>query len=197
MFDTEYDQAKVPPYNGSDPTSPLEVKSPFASRPIEAKETRVARHARELRRGTSSIHLKISIVQSPVRPAISVPEMLIARLKLAVKNVEKLLVTNVWTHEHDLNIFGDIRGIYRTEFVLEFKTVQGNFLLQRCPKNCPSKLGNGQNTVSRATFRKRELTEFFAKLGEFCEKKKKNSVSSFWHTNNMLKGPNRTKNTTG
>ena len=31
-------------------------------------------------------------------------------------------------------------------------------------------LGNGRNTVSRALFRKRELTEFFAKLVEFYKK---------------------------
>ena len=31
-------------------------------------------------------------------------------------------------------------------------------------------LGNGRNTVSRVLFRKRELTEFRGKLGEFCEK---------------------------
>ena len=31
-------------------------------------------------------------------------------------------------------------------------------------------LGNGQNTVSRVLFRKRELTEFYGKLGEFCKK---------------------------
>ena len=30
-------------------------------------------------------------------------------------------------------------------------------------------VGNGRNTVSRALFRKRELTEFCGKLGEFCE----------------------------
>ena len=29
-------------------------------------------------------------------------------------------------------------------------------------------LGNGRNTVSRVLFRRRELTEFFGKLGEFC-----------------------------
>ena len=32
------------------------------------------------------------------------------------------------------------------------------------------KLGNGRNTVSRVLFRRRELTEFWGKLGEFCEK---------------------------
>ena len=32
-------------------------------------------------------------------------------------------------------------------------------------------LGNGRNTVSRVLFHKRELTEFWGKLGEFCEKK--------------------------
>ena len=32
-------------------------------------------------------------------------------------------------------------------------------------------IGNGRNTVSRALFRKRELTEFCSKLGEFWEKK--------------------------
>ena len=31
-------------------------------------------------------------------------------------------------------------------------------------------IGNGRNTVSRALFWKRELTEFCGKLGEFCEK---------------------------
>ena len=29
ILDTEYDRAKVPPYNGSDPTSPLEVQKPL------------------------------------------------------------------------------------------------------------------------------------------------------------------------
>ena len=33
-----------------------------------------------------------------------------------------------------------------------------------------SKKGNGRNTVSRVLFRKRELTEFCSKLGEFREK---------------------------
>ena len=32
------------------------------------------------------------------------------------------------------------------------------------------------------------LTEFWGKLSELCEKKKKNSVSSLWHTNNRLRG---------
>ena len=31
-------------------------------------------------------------------------------------------------------------------------------------------VGNGRNTVSRVLFRRRELTEFDGKLGEFCEK---------------------------
>ena len=31
-------------------------------------------------------------------------------------------------------------------------------------------LGNGRNTVSRVLFRRRELTEFYSKLGEFCDK---------------------------
>ena len=31
-------------------------------------------------------------------------------------------------------------------------------------------MGNGQNTVARVLFRKRELIEFCGKLGEFCEK---------------------------
>ena len=31
-------------------------------------------------------------------------------------------------------------------------------------------LGNGRNTVSRVLFRRRELTVFWGKLGEFCEK---------------------------
>ena len=31
-------------------------------------------------------------------------------------------------------------------------------------------LGNGRNTFSRVLFRRRELTEFWGKLGEFCEK---------------------------
>ena len=31
-------------------------------------------------------------------------------------------------------------------------------------------IGNGRNTVSRVLFRKRELTEFYGKLGEFCKK---------------------------
>ena len=33
-----------------------------------------------------------------------------------------------------------------------------------------AKLRNGQTTVSRVLFRKRELTEFCGKLGQFCEK---------------------------
>ena len=39
-------------------------------------------------------------------------------------------------------------------------------------------IGNGRNTVSRVLFRRRELTEFWGKLGEFC----------VWHTNNRLRG---------
>ena len=31
-------------------------------------------------------------------------------------------------------------------------------------------IGNGRNTVSRVLFRTKELTEFWGKLGEFCEK---------------------------
>ena len=31
-------------------------------------------------------------------------------------------------------------------------------------------LGNGRNTVSRVLFLRRELFEFYGKLGEFCEK---------------------------
>ena len=31
-------------------------------------------------------------------------------------------------------------------------------------------IGNGRNTVSRVLFRRRELTEFYGKLGEFGEK---------------------------
>ena len=32
------------------------------------------------------------------------------------------------------------------------------------------KLAKGQNTVSRVLFRKREITEFCGKLGDFCQK---------------------------
>ena len=39
-----------------------------------------------------------------------------------------------------------------------------------CPQSWGRKLGNGRNTVSRVLFRRRELTEFYGKLGEFCEK---------------------------
>ena len=31
-------------------------------------------------------------------------------------------------------------------------------------------IGNGRNTVSRVLFQRRELTEFYGKLSEFCEK---------------------------
>ena len=37
-------------------------------------------------------------------------------------------------------------------------------------RNSRKVLGNGRNTVSRVLFRRRELTEFYGKLGEFCEK---------------------------
>ena len=48
---------------------------------------------------------------------------------------------------------------------------RSQFVLGRCPL-CPrnNSLGNGRNTVSRVLFRRRELTEFYGKLGEFCEK---------------------------
>ena len=42
-------------------------------------------------------------------------------------------------------------------------------------------LGNGQNTVSRVLFRKRELTEF---LGELCEFFDKLGELAFAHTQN-------------
>ena len=38
-----------------------------------------------------------------------------------------------------------------------------------CPRNYGGVLGNGRNTVSKALFRNRQLTEFCNKLGEFCE----------------------------
>ena len=44
-------------------------------------------------------------------------------------------------------------------------------------------LGNGRNTVSRVLFRRRELTEFYGKLGEFCEK-----LGELWCTNSRLRG---------
>ena len=44
-----------------------------------------------------------------------------------------------------------------------------NTLKYRIEKMRP-KVGNGRNTVSRVLFRRRELTEFRGKLGEFCEK---------------------------
>ena len=34
----------------------------------------------------------------------------------------------------------------------------------------PGTIGNGRNTVSRVLFRRRELTEFWGKLGEFWGK---------------------------
>ena len=45
---------------------------------------------------------------------------------------------------------------------------------------------NGWNTVSRALSWRREVTEFGAKLSEFCGKL--NVMSSLWHINNRLKG---------
>ena len=33
LVDTEYDRAKVPPYNGNDPRSPLVVSKPFCFHP--------------------------------------------------------------------------------------------------------------------------------------------------------------------
>ena len=48
-------------------------------------------------------------------------------------------------------------------------------------------LGNGRNTVSRVLFRKRELTEFCGKLGEFREELGE-TQSSLWNTNNRLRG---------
>ena len=44
-------------------------------------------------------------------------------------------------------------------FPNKFKTILG-----------VQKLGNGRNTVSRVLFRRRELSEFWGKLGEFCGK---------------------------
>ena len=38
------------------------------------------------------------------------------------------------------------------------------------PKLAVAQVGNGRNTVSRVLFRRRELTEFCGKLGEFREK---------------------------
>ena len=46
-------------------------------------------------------------------------------------------------------------------------------------------LGNGRNTVSRVLFRRRELTEFYGKLGEFCEKLGEFALA---RTNNRLRG---------
>ena len=43
------------------------------------------------------------------------------------------------------------------------------FLLNWAPFWGSYSLGNGWNTVSRVLFRRRELTEFYGKLGEFCE----------------------------
>ena len=45
-------------------------------------------------------------------------------------------------------------------------------------------LGNGRNAVSRVLFRKRELTEFWGKLGEFCEKLGESAL----HKNFTLRG---------
>ena len=62
-----------------------------------------------------------------------------------------------------------VNTLSRDTLVLECSSPLG-----RCPL-----VGNGRNTVWKVLFRKRELTEFWGELGEFCE----NSVSSLFHTN--------------
>ena len=57
-FSTEYDQVKVPPYNGSDPTSPC------ICRPKKKHRERYARTAHEVRHGTSSINFHRAVPRS-------------------------------------------------------------------------------------------------------------------------------------
>ena len=71
FFDTEYDWAKIPPYKGSDPTSPLKSKSPFVTRPIKTSINKGTQGARA--RYNVAIPPLISIVWPPDHPVISVP----------------------------------------------------------------------------------------------------------------------------
>ena len=65
--ETEYDRAKVPPYNGNDPRPPLVVKTKtFLFPPLlnKVRKQGNARGASEVRRGTSSIHFHCPVPRS-------------------------------------------------------------------------------------------------------------------------------------
>ena len=64
-FDTEYDRAKVPPYNTSDPTSPLESWKPLCFQTYSNKHKGgYASCAHEVQHGTSSIHFHRAVPRS-------------------------------------------------------------------------------------------------------------------------------------
>ena len=70
--DTKYDRAKLPPYNGSDPTSPHQVYKPLRFHTyFFLRKQKDGKGARKVRRSTSSI---FSIGRCPSRPVILVPE---------------------------------------------------------------------------------------------------------------------------
>ena len=69
LFDTEYDRAKVPPYNGNDPRPPLVVsKSPSVS--TSMKQSTKQGNARARARYSAELPPIISIVRYPGRPVI-------------------------------------------------------------------------------------------------------------------------------
>ena len=64
-FDTEYDRAKVPPYNGSDsPPTPGSLKPLLFAPLVKKTQTRNARGMSEVRRGTCSIHFHCPVPRS-------------------------------------------------------------------------------------------------------------------------------------
>ena len=65
--ETEYERAKVLPYNGNDPRPPLVVYKPFCFHSIKRSTKQVeARGASEVRRGTSSIPFLAQHLGCPV-----------------------------------------------------------------------------------------------------------------------------------
>ena len=71
ILDHEYDRAKVPPYNGSDPTSP-KAKKPLASIPLKIS---IKKDTRGVRTRYDTVLLPFnSIMRYPGHPVIPVPD---------------------------------------------------------------------------------------------------------------------------
>ena len=93
MFDTEYDRASVPPYNGNDPPpAPGSLKRslfPTLLNEVQNKGTQGVRA-----RYDAELPPIISIVRCPGRPVISVPEMFDYFGRIILRKLEKAVAVS-------------------------------------------------------------------------------------------------------